>query len=198
MKKDIDWLKKEVNKINGFKFTRGIGEYRMIEKQDVLELINQVEENEFDYDYEVMKKADKAYKDGYQKGQEHADISKQFNAEFNSVLQSLPIPAGQLIEEFRRFVASNGYSINHADTSEEKDTIEPEHYLINGKDLFDEWHERYYNSEKLYTGREVFVAIMKAVAERYSRRYPNKNEDDLAKSIYTLTRLLDYEENTNE
>lgn len=196
MKKDIDWLKKEVNKMSGVKFTRGIGEYRMIDKQDVLELINQVEEKEFDY--EVMKKADKAYKDGYEKAKEHADISKQFNAEFNSVLQSLPIPAGQLMEEFRRFVASNGYSISHADTSKEKDTIEPEHYLINGKDLFDEWHERYYNSEKLYTGREVFVAIMKAVSERYSRRYPNKNEDDLAKSIYTLTRLLDYEENTNE
>lgn len=75
-----------------------------------------------------------------------------------------------------------------------KQAIEPKHYRVNGKDLFDEWYERYYYSEKLYTGREVFVAIMKAVAERYSRRYPDKNEEDLEKSIYTLTRLKEYEE----
>lgn len=91
------------------------------------------------------------------------------------------------------FVKEGSITLTIGEVSEKKQAIEPEHYRVNGKDLFDEWHERYYNSEKLYTGREVFVAIMKAVAERYSRRYPEKNEEDLEKSIYTLSRLKEYE-----
>lgn len=92
------------------------------------------------------------------------------------------------------FVKDGSVTLTIGEVGERKQAIEPKHYQVNGKDLFDEWHERYYNSEKLYTGREVFVAIMKAVAERYSRRYPDKNEEDLEKSIYTLTRLKEYEE----
>ena len=74
------------------------------------------------------------------------------------------------------------------------DAIEPDHYRNGDKDLFDEWHERFYYSEKMFTGREVFIEIMKSVAERYVRRYPNKNAEDLQKGIYTLERLKEYEE----
>ena len=68
----------------------------------------------------------------------------------------------------------------------------PKHYENNGKDLFDEWYERYYNDEKMYTGKELFAEIMKSVAERYIRRYPNKNAEDIDKGVYTLIRLKEY------
>ena len=73
-----------------------------------------------------------------------------------------------------------------------KNVERPNHYENNGKDLFDEWYERYDNDEKTYTGKEVFVEIMKAVAERYIRRYPNKNAEDIDKGVYTLVRLKAY------
>ena len=72
--------------------------------------------------------------------------------------------------------------------------IEPDHYRTNGKDLFDELYDRLYHSKKTFTGREVFIIVMKFVAERYTRRYPNKNAEDLSKGIYTLERLRGYEE----
>ena len=68
----------------------------------------------------------------------------------------------------------------------------PDHYENNGKDLFDEWYERYYNDTKTYDGKEVFAEIMKAIAEQYIRRYPNKNAEDIEKGIYTLIRLKEY------
>ena len=74
----------------------------------------------------------------------------------------------------------------------ENKVIRPSHYQGREKDLFDEWHERYYDSEKIYTGEEVFIEIMKCVAERYTRRFPDKNEIDLSKGIYTLSRLEEY------
>lgn len=74
----------------------------------------------------------------------------------------------------------------------ENKVIRPNHYQGRGKDLFDEWHERYYDSERTYTGDEVFIEIMKCVAERYTRRFPDKSEIDLSKGIYTLSRLEDY------
>lgn len=70
----------------------------------------------------------------------------------------------------------------------------PAHYLEGEHDLFDEWYKRFYHSEELFTGREVFIIIMKAISERYTRRYPNKNKEDLSKGIYTLERLKAYEE----
>ena len=70
----------------------------------------------------------------------------------------------------------------------------PTHYANNGKDLFDELYDRLFHSKKMFTGREVFIIVMKFVAERYIRRYPNKNEEDLQKGIYTLERLKGYEE----
>lgn len=70
----------------------------------------------------------------------------------------------------------------------------PSHYTNNGKDLFDELYDRLFHSKKMFTGREVFIIVMKFVAERYIRRYPNKNEEDLQKGIYTLERLKEYEE----
>ena len=79
--------------------------------------------------------------------------------------------------------------------SESEDTIKPSHYKTGDKDLFDEWFDRYYHSDKTYTGREVFIIIMKIVAERYIRRYPDKNDVDISKGIYTLERLRDYESN---
>ena len=70
----------------------------------------------------------------------------------------------------------------------------PTHYESGGKDLFDELYDRLYHSKKMFTGREVFIIVMKFVAERYTRRYPNKNAEDLSKGIYTLERLKEYEE----
>lgn len=73
------------------------------------------------------------------------------------------------------------------------DPIEPQHYRNGDKDLFDELYDRLYHSKKTFTGREVFIIVMKFVAERYTRRYPNKNAEDLSKGIYTLERLREYE-----
>ena len=76
----------------------------------------------------------------------------------------------------------------------ENDPIKPSHYKTGDKDLFDELYDRLYHSKKMFTGREVFIVVMKFVAERYTRRYPNKNAEDLSKGIYTLERLRGYEE----
>ena len=78
--------------------------------------------------------------------------------------------------------------------SEEHDPIKPSHYKTGDKDLFDELYDRLYHNKKMFTGREVFIIVMKFVAERYTRRYPNKNAEDLSKGIYTLERLKEYEE----
>ena len=74
------------------------------------------------------------------------------------------------------------------------DPIKPAHYKNGDKDLFDELYDRLYHSKKMFTGRAVFIIVMKFVAERYTRRYPNKNAEDLSKGIYTLERLRGYEE----
>ena len=76
----------------------------------------------------------------------------------------------------------------------DNDPIKPAHYKTGDKDLFDELYDRLYHSKKMFTGREVFIIVMKFVAERYTRRYPNKNAEDLSKGIYTLERLREYEE----
>lgn len=76
----------------------------------------------------------------------------------------------------------------------DNDPIKPSHYKTGDKDLFDELYDRLYHSKKMFTGREVFIVVIKFVAERYIRRYPNKNEEDLQKGIYTLERLKEYEE----
>ena len=76
----------------------------------------------------------------------------------------------------------------------DNDPIKPSHYKTGDKDLFDELYDRLYHSKKMFTGREVFIIVMKFVAERYTRRYPNKNAEDLSKGIYTLERLKEYEE----
>ena len=84
---------------------------------------------------------------------------------------------------------------NEAHLGEAHDPVDrPTHYESGGKDLFDELYERLYHSKKTFTGREVFIIVMKFVAERYTRRYPNKNAEDLSKGIYTLERLKEYEE----
>lgn len=80
----------------------------------------------------------------------------------------------------------------------ESDPIKPSHYKTGDKDLFDELYDRLYHSKKMFTGREVFIIVMKFVAERYTRRYPNKNAEDLSKGIYTLERLRGYEEMEEE
>ena len=80
----------------------------------------------------------------------------------------------------------------------DNDPIKPSHYKTGDKDLFDELYDRLYHSKKMFIGREVFIIVMKFVAERYTRRYPNKNAEDLSKGIYTLERLKEYEEIENE
>ena len=85
---------------------------------------------------------------------------------------------------------------NESHLGEAHDSVDrPTHYESGGKDLFDELYDRLYHSKKMFTGREVFIIVMKFVAERYTRRYPNKNAEDLSKGIYTLERLKEYEEN---
>ena len=76
----------------------------------------------------------------------------------------------------------------------DNDPIKPSHYKTGDKDLFDELYDRLYHSKKMFTGREVFIIVMKFVAERYTRRYANKNAEDLSNGIYTLERLKEYEE----
>ena len=70
--------------------------------------------------------------------------------------------------------------------------VRPSHYQGREKDLFDEWHERYSNDDRFYSGEQVFIEIMKCVAERYTRRYPRKDSADLSKGVYTLQRLEEY------
>lgn len=102
MKKDIEWLKKEVNELPlrflGFSMLKQREEFT-VSKDDVLELINQLDEPEVlskewideneeqeemygSYGVPVHKlknllvpkqeEADQAYKDGYDKGKQHA------------------------------------------------------------------------------------------------------------------------------
>lgn len=79
-------------------------------------------------------------------------------------------------------------NILQGDDMNHKDSIEPKHYRNkNGKDLYQEWYERH--------DIDIFRHIMRAIAERYTRRYENKNGlIDLEKGIYTLERLKEYEE----
>lgn len=69
-----------------------------------------------------------------------------------------------------------------------KDIYNPDHYLNEaGYDLFEEWYIRY--------PFEVFRIIMWCTAERYFRRYFNKNGmEDLRKGQQVIKRLEEYEE----
>lgn len=69
-----------------------------------------------------------------------------------------------------------------------KDIYNPDHYLNEaGYDLFEEWYIRY--------PFEVFRIIMWCTAERYFRRYFNKNGvEDLRKGMRVVERLEEYEE----
>lgn len=69
-----------------------------------------------------------------------------------------------------------------------KDIYNPDHYLNEaGQDLFEEWYIRY--------PFEVFRIIMWCTAERYFRRYFNKNGlEDLRKGMRVVERLEEYEE----
>lgn len=68
----------------------------------------------------------------------------------------------------------------------------PTHYNKGGRDLFDELWDKFKDDDKTYTGREVFIEVMKFTALRYIHRYPNKNPEDLDKGRYTLKRLDNY------
>ena len=69
-----------------------------------------------------------------------------------------------------------------------KDIYNPDHYLNEaGHDLFEEWYIRY--------PFEVFRIVMWCTAERYFRRYFNKNGvEDLRKGMRVVERLEEYEE----
>ena len=69
---------------------------------------------------------------------------------------------------------------------QERDAIQPPHYNKGEIDLFESWYRtRPFNE---------FRAIMESIAERYMKRDKEDRVQDLEKSIYTLTRLKEYEE----
>ena len=70
-------------------------------------------------------------------------------------------------------------------------TIKPSHYQSGSGDLFDEWFNRY--------DLATFRALMYGTAERYFRRYPDKNgKEDFKKGQEVLRRLEEYEAKARE
>lgn len=69
---------------------------------------------------------------------------------------------------------------------EERDSIKPDYYRKGEIDLFESWYRTYTFNE--------FRAIMQSIAERYLKRDKDNRIVDLDKSIYTITRLKEYEE----
>lgn len=70
-------------------------------------------------------------------------------------------------------------------------TIKPSHYNSGSGDLFDDWSNRY--------DLATFRALMYGTAERYFRRYPDKNgKEDFKKGQEVLRRLEEYEAKAGE
>ena len=70
-------------------------------------------------------------------------------------------------------------------------TIKPSHYQSGSGDLFDDWFNRY--------DLATFRALMYGTAERYFRRYPDKNgKEDFKKGQEVLRRLEEYEAKAGE
>jgi hypothetical protein len=70
-------------------------------------------------------------------------------------------------------------------------TIKPSHYKSGSGDLFDDWFNRY--------DLATFRALMYGTAERYFRRYPDKNgKEDFKKGQEVLRRLEEYEAKAGE
>lgn len=70
-------------------------------------------------------------------------------------------------------------------------TIKPSHYDSGSGDLFDDWFNRY--------DLATFRALMYGTAERYFRRYPEKNgKEDFKKGQEVLRRLEEYEAKAGE
>ena len=69
--------------------------------------------------------------------------------------------------------------------------IKPSHYKSGSGDLFDDWFNRY--------DLATFRALMYGTAERYFRRYPDKNgKEDFKKGQEVLRRLEEYEAKAGE
>lgn len=69
--------------------------------------------------------------------------------------------------------------------------IKPSHYQSGSGDLFDDWFNRY--------DLATFRALMYGTAERYFRRYPDKNgKEDFKKGQEVLRRLEEYEAKAGE
>lgn len=69
--------------------------------------------------------------------------------------------------------------------------IKPSHYQGSAGDLFDDWFNRY--------DLATFRALMYGTAERYFRRYPEKNgKEDFKKGQEVLRRLEEYEAKAGE
>lgn len=81
--------------------------------------------------------------------------------------------------------------INEGEDSTQQ-IVRPSHYKKGNGDMFDELYERLSNTDQTFTSKEVFVEIMKFTAMRYINRFPNKNDEDLGKGLYTLRRLEEY------
>ena len=127
-----------------------------------------------------------AWNDGY-----HLSVGGWFWEFTDEMLEPIEDPLATKIEERNNKPVK---MILDENLLNDNDPIKPAHYKTGDKDLFDELYDRLYHSKKTFTGREVFIIVMKFVAERYTRRYPNKNAEDLSKGIYTLERLRGYEE----
>lgn len=72
-------------------------------------------------------------------------------------------------------------------TLSNQSVLDPDHYKNRkGEDLFEEWYNRY--------PFEIFRAILYCIAERYLRRYKEKNGiEDFEKGLQVLGRLKSYE-----
>ena len=71
------------------------------------------------------------------------------------------------------------------------DTIQPNHYQKNGKDLIEFWQDLF--------SKQEFRAVVKSNVIKYIVRYENKNGiEDLLKAQEYIKRLVEWEESLND
>ena len=95
------------------------------------------------------------------------------------------------IEDLRLSRESTIASAIAQSIADDNSTIKPSHYSSGSGDLFDDWFNRY--------DLATFRALMYGTAERYFRRYPDKNgKEDFKKGQEVLRRLEEYEAKAGE
>lgn len=100
-------------------------------------------------------------------------------------------PMSGVIEDLRLSLESTLAGRIAQSIADGTSTIKPSHYNSGSGDLFDDWFNRY--------DLATFRAIMYGTAERYFRRYPDKNgKEDFKKGQEVLRRLEEYEAKAGE